>query len=126
MSSLLGKTMRGVKSSCRILLTGTPVQNALQDLWALMDFAQPGLLGNHATFVKQFNNPIENGSVRGAPTAAVALKKHLCEQLWRLVSPHLLRRTKDGVGLTAEPGVPLSATAVAGIDTSASGLPPKT
>ena len=35
------------------------VQNALQDLWALMDFAQPGLLGNHATFTKRFNDPIE-------------------------------------------------------------------
>lgn len=49
MSSLLAKSLRGLKSSCRILLTGTPVQNALQDLWAIMDFAQPGLLGNHAT-----------------------------------------------------------------------------
>ena len=58
-STLLGKAMRNVKARCRILLTGTPVQNALQDLWALMDFAEPGLLGNHATFTKRFNDPIE-------------------------------------------------------------------
>merc|ERR1712151_970291 len=94
-STLLGKALRRISSNCRILLTGTPVQNALQDLWSLMDFAQPGLLGNHATFVKRFNDPIEKGSVRGAPVSAVALKKHLCEQLWRLVKPHLLRRMKD-------------------------------
>eukprot|EP00913_Durusdinium_trenchii_P030311 g28395.t1 len=37
-----------------------------KDLWALMDFAQPGLLGNHATFVKTFSDPIDRGSVRGA------------------------------------------------------------
>ncbi|CAE7676835.1 ercc6l [Symbiodinium microadriaticum] len=98
-STLLGKAVRRLKADCRILLTGTPVQNALQDLWALMDFAQPGLLGNHATFTKRFNDPIEKGSVRDASPSAVALKKHLCEQLWELVRPHLLRRTKDRVGM---------------------------
>ncbi|CAJ1352309.1 unnamed protein product [Effrenium voratum] len=90
-STLLGKAMRNVKARCRILLTGTPVQNALQDLWALMDFAEPGLLGK--------------GSVRDASASAVALKKHLCatrsnvEQLWQLAKPHMLRRTKEHVGL---------------------------
>jgi len=94
-STLLGKAMRNIKSRCRILLTGTPVQNALQDLWALMDFAEPGLLGNHATFTKRFNDPIEKGSLRDALASAVALKKHLCEQLWTLAKPHMLRRTKE-------------------------------
>lgn len=98
-STLLGKALRDIRAVCRVLLTGTPVQNALQDLWALMDFAQPGLLGNHITFLKRFSDPIEKGSVRGASAAAVALKRHLCEQLWQLVGPHLLRRTKEGVGL---------------------------
>lgn len=100
MSSLLAKSLRKLKSSCRILLTGTPVQNALQDLWALMDFAQPGLLGNHATFVKNFSEPIDKGSVRGAKVWAVELKKHLAEQLRALIRPHLLRRTKVNAGLT--------------------------
>ncbi|CAE7341034.1 CHR24 [Symbiodinium natans] len=100
MSSLLAKSLRKLKSSCRILLTGTPVQNALQDLWALMDFAQPGLLGNHATFVKTFSEPIDKGSVRGAKVWAVELKKHLAEQLRALIRPHLLRRTKVNAGLT--------------------------
>nr|QDO16211.1 DNA excision repair protein ERCC-6 [Lingulodinium polyedra] len=100
-STLLGKSLRRVRANCRILLTGTPVQNALQDLWALMDFAQPGLLGNHATFSKRFGDPIEKGSVRGASPSAVALKRHLCEQLGQFVAPHLLRRTKRDVGLLA-------------------------
>jgi len=101
-STLLGKSVRGLAAQCRILLTGTPVQNSLQDLWALLDFAQPGLLGNHATFVKHFSDPINHGSVRGASSYAVGLKKHLSEELWRLVSPHVLRRTKLDVGLLAD------------------------
>jgi len=101
-STLLGRRLREVRADCRVLLTGTPVQNALQDLWSLLDFAQPGLLGNHMTFVKRFSDPIDQGSVRGATPAAVALKKHLCEQLWRLVEPHMLRRTKESVGLTGD------------------------
>eukprot|EP00927_Polykrikos_kofoidii_P002538 TRINITY_DN11011_c0_g1_i6.p1 TRINITY_DN11011_c0_g1~~TRINITY_DN11011_c0_g1_i6.p1 ORF type:complete len:1682 (+),score=357.56 TRINITY_DN11011_c0_g1_i6:164-5047(+) len=98
-STLLGKSLRRLRANCRILLTGTPVQNALQDLWSLMDFAQPGLLGNHATFVKRFSEPIDKGSVRGATPFQVQLKKHLGEQLRALISPHILRRTKAGAGL---------------------------
>jgi SNF2 family DNA or RNA helicase len=101
-STLLGKHLRSLRSHSRMLLTGTPVQNALQDLWSLMDFAQPGLLGNHATFVKNVSDPIDKGSVRGANPFAVQLKKHLCEQLWDLVKPHMLRRTKDSVGLLGQ------------------------
>merc|ERR1719476_144043 len=93
-STLLGKRLRRLSARCRVLLTGTPVQNALQDLWALMDFAVPGLLGNHVTFVKQFSDPIDRGSVRGATPFTVALKNHLAEQLRGLVAPHILRRTK--------------------------------
>lgn len=102
MTTLVGKTMRQLKANSRILLTGTPVQNALQDLWSLMDFAQPRLLGNHATFVKEFSNPIGQGSVRGASPFQVELKRHLAEQLRLLITPHLLRRTKANAGLMAE------------------------
>eukprot|EP00442_Polarella_glacialis_P051000 CAMPEP_0115165378 /NCGR_PEP_ID=MMETSP0227-20121206/73564_1 /TAXON_ID=89957 /ORGANISM="Polarella glacialis, Strain CCMP 1383" /LENGTH=1520 /DNA_ID=CAMNT_0002577853 /DNA_START=81 /DNA_END=4643 /DNA_ORIENTATION=- len=108
-STLLGKSLRKLKSSSRILLTGTPVQNALQDLWALMDFAHPGLLGNHATFVKTFSEPIDRGSVRGAKVWAIELKKHLSVQLRALISPHMLRRTKLGAGLMVDTGADGSA-----------------
>jgi len=100
-STLLGKSLRRLRSRCRVLLTGTPVQNALQDLWGLMDFAQPGLLGNHATFVRRFSDPIDRGSLRGATAYARALKKHLADQLRDLVAPHMLRRTKVSSGLLA-------------------------
>eukprot|EP00929_Paragymnodinium_shiwhaense_P031681 TRINITY_DN1769_c0_g3_i1.p1 TRINITY_DN1769_c0_g3~~TRINITY_DN1769_c0_g3_i1.p1 ORF type:complete len:1585 (-),score=607.29 TRINITY_DN1769_c0_g3_i1:161-4564(-) len=98
-STSLGKNLRRVDGKCRLLLTGTPVQNALQDMWALMDFAMPGLLGNHETFLKRFSDPISRGSVRGANMHAVQLKNHLAEQLRGLYEPFLLRRTKVDAGL---------------------------
>jgi DNA excision repair protein ERCC-6 len=98
-STLLGKSLRRVRARSRLLLTGTPIQNVLQDLWAQMDFAQPGLLGNHQTFVKHFSDPIDRGSIRGAGPFALALKKHLAARLRDLIAPHLLRRTKVGTGL---------------------------
>ena len=52
----------------------TPLQNKLSDLWALMDFAQPGLLGNHATFERNFSEQIAKGSKRNATRFDVELK----------------------------------------------------
>merc|ERR1719253_1209632 len=100
--TLLGKSLRNVRSKCRLLLTGTPVQNAMQDLWSLMDFAQPGLLGNHATFVKRFSDPIDQGSVRGANPFHAELKRQLAVQLRKLIRPHMMRRTKVGAGLVGD------------------------
>merc|ERR1719217_1104099 len=97
-STLLGRRLRTGRAGCRLLLTGTPVQNAMQDLWALMDFAEPGLLGNHSTFVKRFSDPIDQGSVRNANPFQAELKRHLSEQLRQLIRPHILRRTKVGTG----------------------------
>eukprot|EP00928_Gymnodinium_smaydae_P082455 TRINITY_DN6579_c0_g1_i4.p1 TRINITY_DN6579_c0_g1~~TRINITY_DN6579_c0_g1_i4.p1 ORF type:complete len:1317 (-),score=321.61 TRINITY_DN6579_c0_g1_i4:72-4022(-) len=101
LSTTLCQGVRTIKAKSRILLTGTPVQNSLQDLWSLMDFAEPGLLGNRATFLRRFAEPIAHGSVRNASPYAVGLKNYLSEQLWSIVSPHLLRRTKVSVGLLA-------------------------
>lgn len=128
--TLLGKSLRRVTGSCRLLLTGTPVQNALGDLWSLMDFAQPGLLGNHATFVKKFSDPIDKGSVRSACPFAVELKNHLAGQLRSLISPHLLRRTKVGAGLVKEDNeedaaAPEDDADDAADDAEAKKLPPK-
>jgi len=100
--TLLGKSLRNVRAKSRFLLTGTPVQNAMQDLWSLMDFAQPGLLGNHATFVKRFSDPMDQGSVRGANPFQVELKRHLSQQLRALIRPHIIRRTKVGTGLVGD------------------------
>jgi len=94
---LNGRALRKLEARTRFLLTGTPLQNKLSDLWALMDFAQPGLLGNHATFDRNFSEQIAKGSKRNATRFAVELKDHLARELRRLTAPHFLRRLKDEV-----------------------------
>ena len=70
----------------RIILTGTPVQNHLGELWNLYQFANPGLLGSHEQFRQKYIIPIE-----------LQENKERSRQLKRIVSPFMLRRTKQEV-----------------------------
>lgn len=70
----------------RLALSGTPVENRLAELWSIMRFANPGLLGTLARFNERFSTPIERNRSRDA--------QHL---LRRLISPFVLRRTKSEV-----------------------------
>ena len=75
------KAVKRLQADARIVLTGTPVENRLSDLWSLFDFLCPGLLGTQATFkefVKKLGDRQEN---RYAP-------------LRSLVQPYILRRLK--------------------------------
>ncbi|HWG90257.1 MAG TPA: DEAD/DEAH box helicase, partial [Candidatus Thermoplasmatota archaeon] len=67
----------------RIAMTGTPVENRLSELWAIMDFLNPGYLGNLQTFRKKFAIPIERLADEDAAT-----------KLRTLVRPFILRRVK--------------------------------
>ena len=70
----------------KVILTGTPIQNHLSELWNLFQFINPGLLGSAEQFGKKFIEPIENKH-----------DKERQRQLRRLISPFLLRRTKNDV-----------------------------
>lgn len=70
----------------RLALSGTPVENRLAELWSIMRFANPGLLGSLARFNERFAAPIERDKDRDAQ-----------HTLRRLISPFLLRRTKTQV-----------------------------
>ena len=74
-----------LKSACRIILTGTPIQNHLGELWNLMQFINPGMLGSYEHFSERFIAPIGAG------------KQEAQAQLKRLIAPFLLRRTKQEV-----------------------------
>ena len=80
------KAARRIPAWTRIALTGTPVENRLAELWSIMDFANPGLLGPHKRFAKRFAEPIE---LRRDPGATARLRE--------LISPYLLRRLKSEV-----------------------------
>ena len=83
------KAVRKLQADARMVLTGTPVENHLGDLWSLFDFINPGLLGSSgqfATFVKQITS---DNSSHYAP-------------LRRLVAPYILRRLKTDKSIISD------------------------
>ncbi|MDG4799414.1 DEAD/DEAH box helicase [Micromonospora sp. WMMD980] len=77
------EAVRSLPARHRVAVTGTPVENRLADLWSIMQFANPGLLGPAAVFRKRFAEPIERHG-----DAEVA------ERLRRITGPFVLRRLK--------------------------------
>ncbi len=78
------RAVRSLKAEFRVALTGTPVENRLTELWSIMDFLNPGLLGNLTSFRRDFAVPIER---LGSPEQMQQLKQR--------VQPFLLRRLKS-------------------------------
>ena len=76
----------GLQAGFRLALTGTPVENYLDELWSLFSFVNPGVLGSREGFQKRFARPIERDK---DPHARQALRS--------LIRPFLLRRTKAAV-----------------------------
>ncbi len=74
----------------RLALTGTPIENRLGELWSIMSFCNPGLLGSAEQFAKRFANAIERAD-------DPQLKAQAARRLRRLLAPFLLRRTKAEV-----------------------------
>ncbi|MFI7467106.1 SNF2-related protein [Nonomuraea sp. NPDC049646] len=81
--TLQARAVRSIPTGTRLALTGTPVENHLAELWSIMEFANPGLLGPRARFRTRFQEPIE---ARQDEQAAAALK--------RATGPFILRRLK--------------------------------
>ncbi|CAD7956167.1 unnamed protein product [Amoebophrya sp. A120] len=96
-SSQGAKSLRQVSAHSKFLLTGTPYQNNLGEIWSLADLAMPGVLGNFATFTQNFSDPIVAGSKRNASSFAVLKKDKLSRELKNILSRHFLRRDKAGV-----------------------------
>ena len=82
----ISKRIREIRARQRLVLTGTPLENNLQELWALYDWLIPGLLGNRKSFTAGFRTPIEKRGDRA--------KLRL---LSTRVKPFLMRRTKEQV-----------------------------
>ena len=89
--SSTAKALRAIPSRARVALTGTPVENNLTELWAILDWAIPGLLGSRNAFRKVWAAPIESG-VDPART----------RQFADLIGPFLLRRRKSDPGIAPE------------------------
>ena len=77
------QTVRRLKTDFRVALTGTPVENRLSELWSILDFLNPGFLGNQQFFQRRFAIPIEKYGDRQS-----------LQVLRSLVRPFILRRLK--------------------------------
>ncbi|MCB1113988.1 MAG: DEAD/DEAH box helicase [Chlamydiia bacterium] len=79
------KSVKEIKGAHRLILTGTPIENSLEELWSLFDFLMPGLLSSYERFVEKYiRNPVKS-------------KQESLESLKRKASPFILRRMKKDV-----------------------------
>jgi len=85
------QSVRAIPAERRIAMTGTPVENRLSELWSIMQFLNPGLLGSQKAFRERFAIPIE----RDGDDEAAA-------QLRRITSPFVLRRLKTDRSIIAD------------------------
>ncbi len=77
------QAVKRLRQGYRIAMTGTPVENRLSEIWSIMEFLNPGYLGNWSQFRRNYAIPIEKEKNRGAQ-----------ERLSALLSPFILRRLK--------------------------------
>jgi superfamily II DNA or RNA helicase len=90
-ASATAQAMRRLPARHRVALTGTPVENRLTELWSIMDFLNPGLLGPASAFRARYSVPVE----RYADSDAAA-------RLRRVTRPFLLRRLKTDTAVIAD------------------------
>ena len=83
------RAVKSLKAKGRIVLTGTPIENNLRDLWSIFDFVNPGLLGSSKAFANFVKSLASQPHVSYAP-------------LRRLVQPYILRRLKTDKSIIAD------------------------
>ncbi|KGL89157.1 DNA excision repair protein ERCC-6-like, partial [Charadrius vociferus] len=92
------KCVYAIPAKHRLLLTGTPVQNNLREMWSLFDFACQGtLLGTAKTFKMEYENPITRAREKDATLGEKALGLKISENLMAIIKPYFLRRTKEDI-----------------------------
>ncbi|SDN15630.1 DEAD/DEAH box helicase [Streptomyces wuyuanensis] len=84
------RQLRTIGAKARVALTGTPVENNLSELWAILDWTTPGLLGRLGTFRSRYAQAVEGGDTAAA------------DRLAALIRPFLLRRRKSDPGIAPE------------------------
>jgi hypothetical protein len=83
-ASFTARAARALKASERVAMTGTPVENHLAELWSIMEFLNPGLLGPRETFRREIAIPVERYG-----------REDVAQRLRRMVAPFILRRIKN-------------------------------
>jgi superfamily II DNA or RNA helicase len=91
--SRIAQAVQKLRGKFRLALSGTPVENRLDDLWSLFVFLNPGLLGGRKDFRERFSRPIEDG------------QEAVAERLRQIIKPFILRRLKRDVAPELPPRI---------------------
>ncbi|XP_041362673.1 TATA-binding protein-associated factor 172-like isoform X2 [Gigantopelta aegis] len=93
----LSKAVKQLTCNHRLILSGTPIQNNVLDLWSLFDFLMPGFLGTERQFQSRYGKPILQSRDAKSTSKEQEAGALAMESLHRQVLPFILRRLKDDV-----------------------------
>lgn len=93
----VSQTVKRFSTPHRLLLTGSPMQNSLKELWSLFDFILPGKLGTLPVFLEHCAVPIMRGGYTNATPLQEATALQVATMLKDTITPYMLRRTKTDV-----------------------------
>ncbi|KAL2941812.1 Protein CHROMATIN REMODELING 24 [Bienertia sinuspersici] len=96
-STQRAKSLLGIPCAHRIIISGTPIQNNLKELWALFHFCCPDLLGDHREFRDRFEHPILRGNDKKASERDKRVGSMVAKELRERIQPYFLRRLKSEV-----------------------------
>jgi len=91
------KAARALKADARLALTGTPIENRLMELWSLLDFCNPGMLGSRRSFEARYEKVLAAGVLAGGATPKAIEAARVSARLRSLTRPFIMRRTKREV-----------------------------
>lgn len=93
----MSQAVKRFQTPHRLLLTGSPMQNSLRELWSLFDFILPGKLGTLPVFLEHCAAPITRGGYANATALQEATALQVATMLKDTITPYMLRRTKIDV-----------------------------
>ncbi|KAK7358796.1 hypothetical protein VNO77_00735 [Canavalia gladiata] len=96
-STQRAKSLLEIPSAHRIIISGTPLQNNLKELWALFNFCCPELLGDKKWFKERFETPILRGNEKNASDRDKRVGSSVAKELRDRIQPYFLRRLKSEV-----------------------------
>ncbi|XVE83355.1 hypothetical protein DITRI_Ditri16bG0082700 [Diplodiscus trichospermus] len=96
-STQRAKSLLDISSAHRIVISGTPIQNNLKELWALFNFCCPELLGDNKWFKERYEHAILRGNDKNASEREKCIGSRVAKELRERIQPYFLRRLKKEV-----------------------------
>jgi len=95
--------LKATPATAKVVVTGTPVQNDLKELYNLVEFVNPTLLGNERAFSEKYHGPITKANTKGSTPSEKALADQRYKELQEIVDKMMLRRTNKSIAASLPP-----------------------